>query len=84
MRMTKPMRSRLTELFWKKMVSLLADEECPVSTWREYLESVGCRRVATARAPKGFVLVDDPIWQGNKIQIPRDMADKALVMEWLP
>ena len=84
MRITKQLRSRLAHLFAKKMFQLGFDDNRPVSTWTEYLEGIGCRRVCLEKAPKGFVLIDDPIWFKNKIQVPRDLAMKALVMEWLP
>lgn len=84
MHITKPMRSRLTDIFYKKMRSLLADDSRPVSTWTAYLDSIGCRRIADDRRVRGFVVVDDPIWHDNKILMPRDLAMKVLVLEWLP
>lgn len=84
MRITKKLRFRLADLFAKKMFQLGLDDDRPVSTWTKYLEGIGCRRVCLERVPKGFVLIDDPIWYNDKIQVPRELAMKALVMEWLP
>lgn len=84
MRITKPMRSRLTDMFYDRMRALLLDDDRCVSTWTEYLESIGCRRAATKKSVRGFVVVDDPIWHDNKILMPRDLAMKVLVLEWLP
>lgn len=84
MHITNSMCSRLTDIFYKKMRELLLDDDRQASTWTEYLESIGCRRVATKKIVKGFVIVDDPIWHDNKIMLTRDLAMKVLVLEWLP
>lgn len=84
MHITRPMRLKLTDIFYNKMRSLLADDNRPVSTWTAYLDSIGCRRIADDRRVRGFVVVDDPIWHDNKILMPRDLAIKVLVLEWLP
>lgn len=84
MRITKGMREKLRDILSKKMASLAFDDERPVSTWTAYLDSIGCRRVATEKRVRGFVVVDDPIWHDNKILMPRDLAHKALVLEYIP
>jgi hypothetical protein len=28
--------------------------------------------------------VEDPIWHGDQILVPREIAMKAIVLEWLP
>lgn len=83
MRITKSKRSKLEEIFSKKMALLAFDVDRPVSTWSAYLETVGCRRVhykGIRKSPKGFVLIDDPIWHGDHILVPRDVAIKILVL----
>lgn len=84
MRITRGMRSRLASIFYDKMLALLVDDDRPVSTWTAYLDNIGCHRVATDKQVRGFVVVDDPIWHDNKILMPRDLAMKVLVLEWLP
>lgn len=84
MRITKGLRLRLRDLFARRMFELGFDDDRPVATWTEYLESVGCRRVHGVKAPRGFVLVEDPIWHGDEILAPRELALKALVLECLP
>lgn len=83
MRITKSARSKLEGIFSKKMALLAFDDDRPVSTWSAYLETVGCRRVhykGVRKSPRGFVLLNDPIWHGDQILVPRDTALKILVM----
>jgi len=84
MRITKKLLTRLQRLFARRMFELGFDDDRPVATWTEYLESIGCRRVHGRRPPRGFVRIEDPIWHGDQILVPRDLALKALALEWLP
>jgi hypothetical protein len=80
---TKPLRSKLQDTFGRKMFELSFDTERPVSTWSEYLSTIGCRRVAknqSSKAPRGHLLIDDPIWHGDGILIPRDVAVRVLAL----
>ena len=90
MRMTKKLKERLQDIFANRMFRLGFDGErtirpgMMVSAWSDYLESIGCSRVHGRRAPKGFVRIEDPIWHGDQILVPRDLAVKTLALEWLP
>lgn len=80
---TKRIRLSLQDVFSKKMLELAFDDERPVSTWSEYLSTIGCRRVAknqSSKAPRGHLLIDDPIWHGDGILIPRDVAVRVLAL----
>lgn len=81
MRFTKGLRLRLCDAFYAKMSELAFDDDRPVSTWSEYLAGIGCRRVSmsvTPRAPRGHLLIEDPIWYGDGILVPRPVAERAL------
>lgn len=83
MKITRSLRARLHHIFSKKMAEMAFSDDRPVSTWSEYLSTVGCRRVhlrEEAKSPRGFVLVEDPIWHGDQILVPRDVALKVLVV----
>lgn len=85
MRITKNLRTRLADLFARRMFDLGFDDDRRVATWTQYLEDIGCRRVhvkglSDPRPPRGFVMVEDPVWYGDHIIIPRDVAIKALVV----
>lgn len=84
MRITKSARAKLEKIFLDRMASLSFDEDRPTSTWSLYLESIGCRRVnhgcERPSPPRGFVVVEDPIWMGDYILIPMDIVPKILVL----
>lgn len=80
---TKSLRHKLHDAFSQKMFELSFDEERVVSTWAEYLSTIGCRRVVkndSSKAPRGHVLIDDPIWHGDGILVPKDVAARVLIM----
>lgn len=65
------------------MLELAFDDARPVSTWAAYLSTIGCRRVVKkgcSKVPRGHLLIDDPIWHGDGILVPREVAAKVLVM----
>lgn len=92
MRFCPSMKSRVEAVFSKKMAALAFDDERPVATWTQYLEGIGCRRVhfkryfglPRPRPPRGYIIIEDPIWHGDQILVPRDLAEKVIVLEWLP
>ena len=55
------------------------------SNWMKYLEDIGCRIVPKeSKMKRGFVRVEDPCYHQNKIEIPKELANKALVLGGLP
>jgi hypothetical protein len=50
--------------------------------WEKYVESVG-GDFSRVRADDGFFYLADPIY-GNYLRLPRDVADRALVLGWMP
>lgn len=55
------------------------------SSWMKYLEDIGCRIVPKdAKTKRGFIRVEDPCHHQNRIEIPKDFAEKALVLGGLP
>lgn len=84
MRFNKSTRSKLEDIFYKKMSELAFDDDRPVSTWSAYLAEIDCRRVHLdsdkVKAPRGFVIIKDPIWHGDYILIPKNTAVRVLAL----
>lgn len=84
MRMTQSKKRILAEIFSKRMASLAFADNRVVSSWSEYLSGIGCRRIhlqpGINRPPKGFLLIEDPIWASVAILVPREVAIKSLVL----
>lgn len=72
--------------FYSNMHVTLTSSTPPMfSRWMKYLEDIGCKIVPKdAKTRRGFVRVEDPCHHLNKIEIPRDFAEKALVLGGLP
>jgi hypothetical protein len=50
--------------------------------WKKYVESVG-GDFSRVRADDGFFYLADPIY-GNYLRLPKDVAERALVLGWMP
>jgi hypothetical protein len=50
--------------------------------WEKYVESIG-GDFSRVRADDGFFYLADPIY-GNYLRLPRDVADRALMLGWMP
>lgn len=74
-------------LLYSNMYVVLTSSTTPpkFSNWMKYLEDLGCRIVPKeSKSRRGFVRVEDPCHHQNRIEVPRDFADKALVLGGLP
>lgn len=66
--------------------SILGDKTPPsFSSWMKYLEDIGCRIVPKISYRSiHYVYVDDACHSENKIEVPKDLAERALVLGYLP
>lgn len=71
---------------YSSMYALVSEAMSPnFPKWMKYLEDLECRIVPkNTKSRKGFVLVEDPCHFQNKIQIPKELAQKVLVLNGLP
>lgn len=73
--------------FYKLISDVLMKEKVPpsFSNWMKYLEGVGCRIVVnTACRKTHYIYIDDACHADNKIEIPKEFAEKVLVLGSLP
>lgn len=56
------------------------------SVWTSYLESIGCCRISKncKKRTSQRVRIEDPIWSGDQIVVPKDLALKILVLGTMP
>jgi hypothetical protein len=83
------LKKKLEKIFHDKMVEVTdlfqltpsGDPKPNMGRWLSYLEEVGCRRVAkNFVANQAQVLIRDPVWFEDRIVVPLDLAEKALVL----
>jgi hypothetical protein len=82
-------KKKLFEVFWEKAYSMAGDSEVENrARWEKYLESVGCRIVATPGGllpfhSPGFLHLVDPFdvpSREHHIQIPKETALRILAI----
>jgi hypothetical protein len=71
---TRPGEERLMMQRWH------VDQLC--ERWEKYVESVG-GDFSRVRSDDGFFYLADPIY-GNYVRFPSDVAERALVLGWMP
>lgn len=86
MKFNSKLKKKISDLFRNKCIEIQSNcKEINFSSkWREYLMKIGCRVVVNKSVDKHWIVVQDPLYYGNFIRIPREFAEKVIVLNYLP